>query len=74
MENADGCCAHTPLLFSFTGMLEREQLSGNEHSGPPRLLTSPFVPARLFPPTVNVDGITNSIGVTLHESETMGGF
>lgn len=55
-------------------MLEHEQLSGNELSGPLRLLTSPFVPVRLFPPTANVDGLTNSIGVTLHESETMGGF
>ena len=61
MENADGCCAHTPLLFSFTGVLEHEQMSGNEHSGPLRLLTSPFVPVRLFPPTVNVDGLTNRI-------------
>jgi len=42
-------------------MMEHEQMSENEHSGPLRLLTSPFVPVRLFPPTVNVDGITNRI-------------
>jgi hypothetical protein len=60
VENADGCCVHTPLLFSFNGVMEHDQMTGNdEHSELLRLLTSPFVPLRLFPPTVNVDGLTN---------------
>jgi len=49
-------------FFSFNGVVEHEQMSGNGHSGPLRLLTSPFVPVRFFfPPTVNVDGLTNRI-------------
>jgi hypothetical protein len=56
-------------FFSFNVVLEHEQMWGNEHSGPLRLLTSPFVSAYY-----KCRWLNKSYCVTLHESETVVGF